>query len=146
MQEPFGDDLPWEIRQEGGIKSILFWILSQGESAYSKIFILNCFVSKACRAAPSAFHGRNGRNGYGAEIHTSIGPGMLACATRGGGRREAGHCFHLLFLQKKADFRAFFRHGQRSVAFCFSPTTGKICFPQYFGITRRNIEKTIFFR
>ena len=26
-----------------------------------------------------------------------IGPGVLACATRGGGRSEAGHCFHLLF-------------------------------------------------
>ena len=27
----------------------------------------------------------------------SIVPGVLACATRGGGRSEAGHCFHLLF-------------------------------------------------
>ena len=27
-----------------------------------------------------------------------IGPGVLACATRGGGRSEAGHCFHLLFF------------------------------------------------
>ena len=27
---------------------------------------------------------------------TNIGPGVLACATRGGGRSEAGHCFHLL--------------------------------------------------
>ena len=26
-----------------------------------------------------------------------FGPGVLACATRGGGRSEAGHCFHLLF-------------------------------------------------
>ena len=26
-----------------------------------------------------------------------IGPGVLACATRGGGRSEAGNCFHLLF-------------------------------------------------
>ena len=26
-----------------------------------------------------------------------VGPGVLACATRGGGRSEAGHCFHLLF-------------------------------------------------
>ena len=28
---------------------------------------------------------------------TSFGPGVPACATRGGGRSEAGHCFHLLF-------------------------------------------------
>ena len=27
-----------------------------------------------------------------------ISPGVLACATRGGGRSEAGHCFHLLFF------------------------------------------------
>ena len=27
---------------------------------------------------------------------TNFGPGVLACATRGGGRSEAGHCFHLL--------------------------------------------------
>ena len=27
-----------------------------------------------------------------------FGPGVLACATRGGGRSEAGHCFHRLFL------------------------------------------------
>ena len=26
-----------------------------------------------------------------------FGPGVLACGTRGGRRREAGHCFHLLF-------------------------------------------------
>ena len=26
-------------------------------------------------------------------------PGVLACATRGGGRSEAGHCFHLLLVQ-----------------------------------------------
>ena len=29
---------------------------------------------------------------------SSIGPGVLACATRGGGRSVAGHCFHLLFF------------------------------------------------
>ena len=39
-----------------------------------------------------------------------------------------------------------------SYAFCFSPTSGnlpcvKICFPQYFGITRRYMQKkNIFFR
>ena len=27
-----------------------------------------------------------------------IGPDVLECATRGGGRSEAGHCFHLLFF------------------------------------------------
>ena len=27
-----------------------------------------------------------------------FGPGVLVCTTRGGGRSEAGHCFHLLFL------------------------------------------------
>ena len=37
-----------------------------------------------------------------------------------------------------------------SYAFCFSHTSGnlpcvKICFPQYFGITRRYIQKKIFF-
>ena len=58
-----------------------------------------------------------------------------ACATRGGGRSKAGHCFHLLFS-------SFFS------AFYFSPTSGnlpcvKICFLQYFGITRRYIPKKI---
>ena len=49
------------------------------------------------------------------------GPGVLACATRGGGRTEVGHCFHLLFsgnfnfFMKKTDFHAFFRNGQLSV-------------------------------
>ena len=28
--------------------------------------------------------------------YKNFGPGVLACATRGGGRSEAGHCFHLL--------------------------------------------------
>ena len=27
-----------------------------------------------------------------------FGPGVLACTTRGSGRSEAGHCFHLLFF------------------------------------------------
>ena len=27
-----------------------------------------------------------------------IGPGVLACATHGGGQSEAGHCFHLFFV------------------------------------------------
>ena len=67
--------------------------------------------------------------------HFVFGPGVLACATHGGGRSEAGHCFHLLF-----SFFFFFS------AFYFSPTSEnlpcvKICFPQYFGITRRNIYK-----
>ena len=70
-----------------------------------------------------------------------FGPGVLACATRGGGRSEAGHRFHLLF------FLLFFFS-----AFCFSPTSEnlpcvKICFPQYFGITRRYMQKkNMFFR
>ena len=70
----------------------------------------------------------------------SFGPGVLACATRGGGRSEAGHCFHLL---------SFFFLFSFFYAFCFSPTSGnlpcvKICFPQYFGITRRYMQKKIF--
>ena len=70
-----------------------------------------------------------------------IGPGVLACATRGGGRSAAGHCFHLLFF-----FFFFFFSSSFSYAFCFSPTLGnlpcvKICFPQYFGITRRYMQK-----
>ena len=32
-----------------------------------------------------------------AKLAIVFGPGVLACATRGGGRSEAGHCFHLLF-------------------------------------------------
>ena len=31
------------------------------------------------------------------KLDNFVGPGVLACATRGGGRSEAGHCFHLLF-------------------------------------------------
>ena len=30
---------------------------------------------------------------------SDFGPDVLACATRGGGRSEAGHCFHLLLVQ-----------------------------------------------
>ena len=64
---------------------------------------------------------------------------MLACATLGGGRSEAGHCFHLFF--SSLFFFFFFCY-----AFCFSPTSGnlpcvKICSPQYFGITRRYMQK-----
>ena len=52
------------------------------------------------------------------------------------GRSEAGYCFHLLFF-----FFFFFFFS----AFYFSPTSGnlpcvKICFPQYFGITRRYLQ------
>ena len=47
------------------------------------------------------------------KIHWAVfGPGVLAYATRGGGRSEAGHCV-------------------------------KNCFPQYFGITRRYMQKKI---
>ena len=92
-----------------------------------------------------------------------IGLGMLACAPRGGGWSEAGHCLHLLFSFSFWSRRACVRHPwwqtKRSwplfsptfffffflfsfYAFCFSPTSEKlpwlkICFPQYFGITRR---------
>ena len=64
----------------------------------------------------------------------------LACDTRGCGQSKAGHCFHLLF------FRSFFCF----LLFTPSPTSGnlpgvKICFPQYFGITRRYMQKNIFF-
>ena len=45
-----------------------------------------------------------------------FGPGVLACATRGGGRSEAGHCFHLLF----SFFLSFFFLLLR---FYFSPTS-----------------------
>ena len=31
---------------------------------------------------------------------SDFGPGVLACATGGGGRSEAGHCFHLLFSKR----------------------------------------------
>ena len=78
----------------------------------------------------------------------SFGPGVLACATRGGGRSEAGHCFHLLFSSFFLFLFSFFFFS----AFYFSPTSGnlpcvKICFPQYFGITRRYMQKkNIFFR
>ena len=66
----------------------------------------------------------------------NIGPGVLASATHGGGRSEAGHCFHLFYF-------FFFS------AFYFSPTSGnlpfvKVCFPQYFGLTRRYMQKKIF--
>ena len=72
-----------------------------------------------------------------------VGPGVLACATRGGGRSKAGHCFHLLF---SFSFFFFFFFS----AFYFSPTSGnlpcvKICLPQYFGITRRYMQKKIVF-
>ena len=70
------------------------------------------------------------------------------------------------FFKKKGDFLDVFSafYGQRSVTaswatrspwsifsvFCFWPTSGnlprvKICFHQYFGITRRYMPKKIFF-
>ena len=54
-----------------------------------------------------------------------IGPGVLARATRGGGRSEAGHCFHLLF--SLFFFFLFLRlllfthFGETPVAEIFSP-------------------------
>ena len=56
----------------------------------------------------------------------------LACGSRGGGRKRSGPLFSPTFF--------FF------YAFCFSPTLGnlpcvKICFPQYFGIPRRYMQK-----
>ena len=67
-----------------------------------------------------------------------IGPGVLACATCGGGQSEVGKFFPTFFLFL---FFFFFFFS----AFYFSPTSGnlpcvKICFPQYFGITRRYIR------
>ena len=61
-----------------------------------------------------------------------FGPGSLHAPPVVAEGSEAGHCFHLLFSS------SFF------YAFCFSSTSGKlscvkICFPQYFGITRRYI-------
>ena len=75
--------------------------------------------------------------GYEQEVRYkgSFGPGVLACATRGGRRREAGHCFHLLF----SSFSFY--------AVCFSPTSGilrKLIFfssPHILAYTRRNIKK-----
>ena len=37
---------------------------------------------------------------HGQMQYNFFGPGVLACATRGGGRSEAGHCFHLLFATR----------------------------------------------
>ena len=79
-------------------------------------------------------------------FHLLFGPSVLACATRGGGQSEAGHCFHQLFFLFLLLLFFFFS------AFYFSPTSGnlpcvKICFPQYFGINRRYMQKkNIFFR
>ena len=47
-------------------------------------------------------------------------------------------------------FTYFFSSPSSFSAFYFSPTSGnlpcvKICFPQYFGITRRYMQKKIFF-
>ena len=42
-------------------------------------------------------------------IHmVQIGPGVLACTTRGGRRSKAGHCFHLLYFFKFFYFFLFF--------------------------------------
>ena len=87
----------------------LMWI--EGYNNYSMIVRSWCIMRIACRLHNFMY----------------IGPGALACATRGG-RSEAGHCFHLLF------FLSFF-----SSLFLGTLPCLKICFPQYFGITRRNI-------
>ena len=43
-----------------------------------------------------------------------FGPGVLACATRGGGRSEAGHCFPLLFFSFFfSSFFVFFFHQHK---------------------------------
>ena len=78
-----------------------------------------------------------------------IGPGVLACATRVGGRSEAGNCFYLLFSSffllfvRLLIFTHFVETPVREFfflsfyAFCFSPTSGKL--PPYFAMTKRNI-------
>ena len=80
-----------------------------------------------------------------AEPHSSstIGWSMrVACAVRGGGGMRSWPLllpsFSLLFL-----FFSLFLS-----VFCFWPTSGnlpyvKICFPQYFGITRRYMQKNV---
>ena len=50
-----------------------------------------------------------------------IGPGVLACATCGGGRSEAGHCFHQLFWPRRLACTT--RGGGRNRSWpLFSPT------------------------
>ena len=46
-------------------------------------------------------------NSCGCFLKFIFGPGVLACATRGGGRSEAGHCFHLLFSSSSFFFLLF---------------------------------------
>ena len=40
------------------------------------------------------------------EIPQKIGPGVLACATRGGGKSEAGHCFCQTPVQVEVETRS----------------------------------------
>ena len=86
---------------------------------------------------------------FSSEIHfqfLGFGPGLfcgseawsrrLACSTCGGGRKQSWPLFSLNL------FFSFF--------YCFSPTSGilrkvKFCLASYFGITRRNIKKIIFY-
>ena len=54
-----------------------------------------------------------------------FGPGVLACATRGSGRSEAGHCFHLLFFLFSFFFLRlllFTHFGDTPEGEIFSPT------------------------
>ena len=45
---------------------------------------------------PTLFGGPQEQLSCGEVNFHFIGPGVLACATHGCGRSEAGHCFHLL--------------------------------------------------
>ena len=69
-------------------------------------------------------------------------PRQLACATWG------GHCYYQLLLNLSffSLFFSFFLFFSSSRSISFDPLQGKlprlkICFPQYFGITRRCLQK-----
>ena len=83
------------------------WILCV-KSRY--VTLLQCIEDPQdhTRDRPSSFCMRTQREHFGL--------GVLACATRGGGRSEAGHCFHLLFSSFSFSF---------SYSFCFFTHIGE---------------------
>ena len=84
---------------------------------------------------------------------------QYACATRAGGQSKCAHCFHLLFFWFQAacvHHTWWWTEAQLAIVFTYvflsffllrllllthfrKTPMAKVCFPQYFGITRRNI-------
>ena len=76
---------------------ILNFLLVLSESINFMWLKPTCFINMQCVWHLMCILKLCGQFIYRAKSSFYFGPGMLECATRGGGRSEAGHCFHILF-------------------------------------------------